>query len=137
LADLSEADLDLSRTPDEWTIRQIVHHIADGDLLFVQGLTMALAEPGRRYTQNWPSDNVPYNENLHYRVRPIASSLVVIRAIRIHFVELMQYVPDAWERAVYDDDGNAWSFGRFMNIDIRHAFEHIDEIRVIRQAHGR
>ncbi len=39
--------------------------------------------------------------------------------------------------AVYDNDGNAWSFGRFMNIDIRHAFEHIDEIREIRRVHGR
>ena len=31
LAGLSEPDLDLALTSDSWTIRQIVHHIADGD----------------------------------------------------------------------------------------------------------
>ena len=31
LAGLSESDLDLARGPEKWTIRQIVHHIVDGD----------------------------------------------------------------------------------------------------------
>ncbi len=31
LAGLSETDLDLALSADSWSIRQIVHHLADGD----------------------------------------------------------------------------------------------------------
>ena len=137
LAGLSEQDLDLARGGSDWTIRQIVHHIADGDLLFALSMSMALAEPGREFTQNWPSDNAPYARNLQYAQRDIAPSLALIRAIRTHFVVLARLLPDALERAVHEADGTTWSFGRFLNIDLRHAFEHIDEIWAIRTAHGR
>lgn len=137
LAGLSEQDLDMARDGSDWTIRQIVHHIADADMLFALSMTMALAEPGRRFTQNWPSDNAPYARNLQYAQRDIAPSLALVRAIRTHFAVLARQLPDALERAVVDADGSTWSFGRFLNIDLRHAFEHVDEIRVIRAAQGR
>jgi hypothetical protein len=36
VAGLSEADLELSLHPDSWTIRHIVHHLADSETLFMR-----------------------------------------------------------------------------------------------------
>ena len=35
IAGLSEEELDLAQTADTWTIRQIVHHVVDGDDIWV------------------------------------------------------------------------------------------------------
>src|SRR5207237_9583672 len=44
LAGLAEADLDLTRTPGEWSIRQIVHHLAEVDAMHLMLFASALAQ---------------------------------------------------------------------------------------------
>ena len=43
---LSETELDYAGTPDGWTIRQIVHHIADDGDAWSMNFKKALATPG-------------------------------------------------------------------------------------------
>jgi hypothetical protein len=40
---LSESELDLTRAPGEWSIRQIVHHLAETDTLILMAIKTALA----------------------------------------------------------------------------------------------
>jgi uncharacterized damage-inducible protein DinB len=42
LAGLKDADLERAPREESWTVRQIVHHIADGDDLWKLGIKMAL-----------------------------------------------------------------------------------------------
>ena len=134
LAGLSEAELDLARAPGEWTIRQIVHHLTDGESLFLLPMKMALVESGRPYTLNWPEGNAVWGES--YAERPIAPALDLFRAIRVHIAQIEQRWPDSWDRHVVAN-GRQWRFGDFMDIVTNHALEHIDEIREIRRTHGR
>ncbi len=52
LAGLAEADLDLTRAPDEWSIRQIVHHLAETDAMFLMIFESALARSGSTFLRN-------------------------------------------------------------------------------------
>jgi catechol 2,3-dioxygenase-like lactoylglutathione lyase family enzyme len=137
LEGLEDADLDLALAPGEWTIRQIVHHVADGDGLFLLGMKMALAEPDRTYVQNWPKDNQSYSANLKYAERDVAPSLALLRAIRLNIIQLIEHIPDAWQHSVRDEQGRPWTFERSMGIVTRHALEHAAEIREIRRVNGR
>jgi len=138
LAGLTKADLDLSRVPESWTIRQIVHHVADMDAFLLQEMKAALAKPGRSYVRNWPSGNEIVPKALNYTGRSIEPSVVLFRAIRGHIEQLMQYIPDAWERyCIEENSGRKMSFGQLIEGITRHAQEHVDEILEIRRIHQR
>ncbi len=138
LAGLSTADIDLRREPDSWTIRQIVHHLADSDILFLPHMQKVLREPGSAYTPNWPGGNDMVSEP-YYTERPIASSVALYHAIHEHIGQLASYIPDAWQRSVKVQDGEEReeSFGMVVTNSLTHALEHIDEINEIRRMHGK
>ncbi|MFO7272810.1 MAG: DinB family protein [Sphaerobacter thermophilus] len=134
---LSEADLDLAREPGAWTIRQIVHHLADAETAALGGPKFALAEPGRVYHGNRYSQDV-WAERLDYAGRDIGPSVVLFKAIRAHMLQLVRHVPDALERHTVDASGApSLPVGRILGMLASHALEHIEEIEETRRRYGR
>jgi hypothetical protein len=131
LTGLSESDLDLSKDDGTWTIRQIVHHLADNDCLYLQWMKTALAQ-GSVYEQNWTAGNDIIAQTLAYTQRPIEPSVALFRTIRAHIVQLTQYIPNYQERYTQNKEGRKYTFGHLLEIMTRHAMEHIDEIHEIR-----
>jgi catechol 2,3-dioxygenase-like lactoylglutathione lyase family enzyme len=131
VANLTESELELTLQEDSWTIRHIVHHLADTETLFVWWLKAALIESGRTYTQNWPKSNDDVAASLHPDKRAIAPSLALVRATRMHIIQLISYVPDAWEHYTVDEHGEKMTFRSLINLLIAHSLEHIDEIVAI------
>ena len=129
VAGLADVGLDFPQTPGTWTIRQIVHHLADGELHWATPIKMALAESGRTYAHNL-MDEDRWAEALDYTGRPIEPSLALIRGLRAHVAELVQHLPDAWERHVIFGEGAEWkpSVAELMVIVNRHLQEHVEEI---------
>ncbi len=134
LAGLSNADLDLTRAPGEWTIRQIVHHLVDGDTLqLLPRAKMALTEPGRSVAADaWDQD--VWATTLYARL-PIAPALALLRATRQYVVQLVGLYPDAWERSVAVR--RQTTIGEMIGGLAQHTAEHIDEIQQTRRVHGR
>src|SRR6185437_7655463 len=118
LAGLSEFDLDLSKEAGTWTIRQIVHHLADNDCLYLQWMKTALAQ-GSVYEQNWAADNDIIARTLAYTQRPIEPSVALFRTIRAHIAQVAQYIPDYWERYTQNKEGRKYTFGRLLEIVTR------------------
>src|SRR5215470_5525894 len=54
---LAEGDLDTERAPGEWTVRQLVHHIAEGDILWAGAIRAALRSPDRAGTGPLPGES--------------------------------------------------------------------------------
>ncbi len=140
LAGLSNADLDLTRAPGEWTIRQIVHHLVDGDTLrLLPRAKLAFTEPGREYVQNrWDQD---VWATILYARLPVAPALALLRATRQYVVQLVGLYPDAWERSVAmrrdEGEGRQTTIGEMIGGLAQHTYEHIDEIQQTRRVHGR
>ena len=136
LAGLGEGDHNLRPGPGEWSIRQIVHHLADAEATALGQPKFALAEPGRRYTGS-PYDADAWARGLAYDDRPIAQSVALFSAIRGHMAQLLRTLPDPWERATLDAKGTAHPAGVAIGKFASHAFEHIEQIQAIREQHGR
>ncbi len=134
---LSGAGLDLARAPGAWTVRQIVHHLADGELHWATPIKMALAEPGRVYAHNLMDDD-RWAEALDYAGRPIEPSLALIRGLRAHIAQLVQHLPDASERYVSFGEDAEWkpSVAEMIGIANRHFQEHVEEILETRRRHN-
>lgn len=142
LEGLSEADYDLARSPGQWSIRQIVHHLAEGETLWMPLFKSALTQSGSVYVRN-PYDQETWPEIFQYTTRSVDSSVALIAAVRVHLVELLQCVPDSWEHYVMmrtidgDAEGRKITINDLIGGMAGHIEVHCEEIRAIRKIHGR
>ena len=141
LNSLTETELNLATTMDSWTIRQIVHHIVDGDDIWKMGIKAALGnqEGLLSFQWYWDKPQTEWAENWKYASRPIEPSLALLRANRGHMVELIQQIPDAWERSIRvkwpQRAEERITVGDVIEMQTRHILGHISDIQTILQAH--
>lgn len=131
---LTEAQLDLVRAPGKWSIRQIVHHIADSAFGAIARLRYAVAEPGRLLHPN-PYDPDRWDAGLCSERRPIGPSVLLFRAAHAHMLQLIEYVPDALERYTVNEAGAQAAVGRSVGMLAAHAAGHVEQIWETRRVH--
>lgn len=142
LAGLSEGDFDLAESDGAWTIRQIVHHLVDGDDIWKVFIKRAIGNPGSEFDLGWYW-TIPQTEWVKYWAyarREIGPSLALLRASRDHVLQLLTHIPEAWERSLLI----RWPKGEeqevkvswVVNMQVQHLLGHVDDIRRARQAHG-
>jgi hypothetical protein len=147
LEGLTETDLDLAPTAGGWTIRQIVHHIVDGDDLWKWCIKAALGNTQGVFTLQWYWD-VPqevWADKWQYAHRAIAPALGLLEANRASIAEILRATPDALDqsmivhwRAKNDvTQERTTPVSRILETQTRHVVEHVAEIRKIRQMHNR
>ena len=137
---LNESDLDLSLSKDSWTIRQIVHHIADGDSLWDSCILAALGNSEGVFSLQWYWD-IPQNvwvDRWSYATRPVTLSLELFRISRTRMVDLINHIPDAWGRSIRvkwpDEIEERISIGNAIEMQANHTLGHIKDIELICQA---
>ncbi len=142
IAGLSVDGLDLAESNDTWTIRQYVHHVADGDDIWKAFIKQAIGNPGSRYELQWYWDLLQ-NEwvmSWDYANRAIEPSLGLYRASRAHIVQLLLSIPAAWERSLMirwpNGDDQEVRVSWVVEMQTQHVFGHVDDIRRARQVHG-
>ena len=142
LAGLAETDLDLTRSPEEWSIRQIVHHLAETDSMHLMIFASALAQSSSTFIRN-PYDQNHWVETMAYRERAIEPSLALIKAIRQYLAQLLQHIPDHWDRYVLlkfansESEGDKVTVGQLLDGLNWHFAEHCAQIHETRRIHNR
>jgi uncharacterized damage-inducible protein DinB len=139
LAGLADADLDAHPAHGGWTIRQIVHHVTDGDDLWKPCIKAALGNEQGEFTLEWywqvPQDT--WADRWAYAGRSIDVSLALFKAIRTHVTQLLAHVPDGWSRsiAVRKPTGETirLTVGAVVEMQADHARHHVDRILAIRK----
>lgn len=142
LTGLTESELNLALTSDSWTIRQIVHHIADGDDLWKTCIKAALGNGEGLFTLQWYWDKpqTEWAESWQYADRSLESSLTLLRANRCHIGDLVRRTPNAWEKSIRlkwpNSEEERITIGAVLEMQAQHVVGHIDDIQMIRQAHN-
>ena len=142
LTGLSDSELDLSLGENAWTIRHIVHHIADGDDLWKACIKAALGNGDGLFTLQWYWDRpqMEWSESWRYASRSVESSLTLLDANRHHIVEMLEHGPDALERSIRlqppHDTEVRITVKDVIEMQVRHMTGHTQDIQAIRQAHG-
>ena len=100
---LDGGQLDAPYREGGWTVRQVVHHVADSHMNALVRVKLAL-------TEEWPTI-LPYNEGawarLHDAAGPIEWSLELIESLHARWVMLLQSLQTPqWERGfVHPENG--------------------------------
>ena len=142
LASLSTASLDLAAKPGEWTIRQMVHHVADDGDAWSMPLKKAIATSGALIRfEGFPGNDV-WAKAMAFDKRDIANSVTLIKAHRQVMAELARYFIDAWDSryiVIADEQGQEVqkvTVGQIVNMVTEHLLEHVEAIEDIKRKHG-
>src|SRR5512143_3907041 len=100
LGGLSESGLDLAPSQGGWSIREIVHHVVDGDDIWKSCIKMALGNEQAEFHLDWyaADPQTHWSARWAYARRSVSPSLEFLKAIRRHVLDLLAQRPDGWER---------------------------------------
>jgi hypothetical protein len=137
---LSEEELDLCERPDEWTIRQTIHHLADDGDAWALPIKKAIAVTGAPVRFEGFPGNEAWVSALAFDRRPVRPAIALIEAHRCALAELVGAVPGAWERhvTVLDAAGRevqTLTCGEMIGMLADHLCGHVETIGAIRRAH--
>jgi hypothetical protein len=130
LKGLKEREFDI-RLPGKWSIREIVHHLADSEMLAAVRLRRLVAEdrPGLRAT-----DVGGYVRRLFYD-RPVQNSLELFRVVRAATVEILDRMTDAdWAREGIHTETGRFTAEKWLEVFSQHAETHAEQIKRTRAA---
>lgn len=129
LVKITDEELDARPSPQAWSARQIVHHLADSEMTAAIRLRLLLAED-RPAIKGYDQDE--FARRLHYD-RPYEASLELFRAVRASTTELLGCLTEAeWLR-----EGTHTELGRFgidtwLRVYGPHAHRHATQLRLAR-----
>jgi hypothetical protein len=124
-AGLSDADLDRRPGPDDWTAREVVHHLADAETRSAVRLRQLLAEDDP-VIQGY--DEELYAKKLAYD-RPIALSIALVKAVRAATAELLDTLTDAdFARSGTHTESGAYSVDTWLELYAAHGHDHAEQL---------
>ena len=131
---LSEADLHTPYLPDEWTVAQNVHHLADSHMNSFIRTKLLL-------TEDHPTIK-PYNQDQWATTAdahgiPVESSLTLLAGLHARWVLLFENASETdWPRTVIHPELGEISLDDILNVYTRHCDAHIDQIQRTLAAKG-
>lgn len=134
LAGATDAELDARPGADEWSAREVAHHLADSETTSYVRLRRLLAEKDPVIVGY---DEQEFARRLHYD-RPIAASVAVFEAVRASTVELLDRLGETdWGRAGTHTESGPYSVEAWLEIYASHGHDHAEQIRRARASSAR
>lgn len=125
LRDLQPEELDRS-AENEWTPRQIAHHLADSEMMSAIRLRLLIAEDQptlmgydeKKLAERLTSD------------RPVEPSLEAMRWARETSAQILERLTeDDWRRTGTHEESGPYSVEKWLRIYANHGHDHADQIR--------
>jgi len=132
VSDLSDAQLDYQSPADAWTIRQLVHHIADSHLNSFIRMKLLLTE---EHPTLKPYDQDAWVQLPDTASTPIQESLAILVGLHARWVRLFEGATEAdWHRTAFHPERGDITLDDILETYAAHGAEHIAQIQRIRKA---
>ncbi len=130
---LSDAQLDTPYRDGGWTVRQLIHHLADSHMNAVVRVRLAL-------TEDWPTIK-PYTEKLWAELpdsaAPVDLSLNIIEGIHASWVYLLKSLQgDQWQRGFVHPENGRQTIAEATALYAWHSRHHTAHITELRKRKG-
>jgi len=132
VAGVADAELDAHPIAGEWSVREIAHHLADGELNSAVRLRRLIAEdepllPGY--------DEATFVRRLHVTQRPIATSVAAAAAARASTLTILDCLTDEeWARTGTHSEQGPYGVEAWLRDYADHPWVHADQVRRVRAA---
>lgn len=121
---------DFTTSPDQWSIRQIIAHLADSELVAGQRFRQVIAEENPTLIAY---DQEAWARNLGYSLRKPKSSLESFRRLRAENFDLLRSLPEGtFERTGNHTENGPMSLRALLETYARHAESHAAQMQRLR-----
>ncbi len=121
------SELDYAPDPERWSVRQILCHLADAELVAAVRFRQVLAEHEPLLSA---VDGQAWARNLDYTRRRISQALETLRRTRTENYELLKDLPAAaWLRAGTLSEWGRLTLAGLLEREARHTEDHARQIR--------
>jgi hypothetical protein len=135
LTGVSLVEEDFVTAPGKWSIRQIVAHVADAEMVGAHRLRQVIAEDNPTLIAY---DQDAWTKNLDYAHRRPQQSLDTFQRIRAENYELLKTAsPSAWDRTGNHTENGPMTLLRLVEGYAGHAESHAKQLQEIREAFQR
>lgn len=129
LEQITEAELNARPSPDSWTAREIVHHLADSEMTSAIRIRRMIVEDAP-LIQGYDQDAFV---RVLYSDRPISPSLEAFGAARRSTVPILRRMDEsAWGRAGIHSESGRYSVEDWLRVYGVHAHDHAEQIEQAR-----
>ena len=132
LAGAKTEELDTAPGEGKWTVREIVHHLADSEMTSAIRLRLLIASSNPSIAAY---DQEAFAQKLHYTDRPIEASLDAFNAARRSTAEILDRLSEAeWLREGTHTEHGRYTVHKWLELYASHAHAHAQQILVARDA---
>jgi len=128
-------EVDFVPAPGKWSIRQIIAHLADSEIVGAYRFRSVIAENNptlQSYDQN------AWSANLDYTRRKPSQSLETFRRVRGENYELLAGLPEAaFERTGNHTERGPLTLGQLLKTYAEHAENHARQMQAVRDEYGK
>ncbi len=123
---LNETQLDTPYRTGGWTIRQVVHHVADSHINALIRLKLALTEENPTIK---PYEEADWALLADYRM-PVESSLKILEGIHLHWVAILESLTEEeWNRTfLHPESGNVTQLKKALALYAWHSKHHLAHV---------
>jgi DinB superfamily len=131
---LSDAQLDTPYRPDGWTVRQLVHHVADSHVNAYTRLRLALTEQNPTVK---PYAEAEWARLEDARTMPVQVSLDLLDPLHTRWVALMRTMsPDDFQRTMFHPDNGSMTVDALLSMYEWHGKHHVAHVTSLRNRSG-
>jgi hypothetical protein len=131
---LDDAQLDTPYREGGWTVRQVIHHLADSHINAYVRFRLALTEDHPTFK---PYQQDRWVELSDARALPVESSLGLLAGLHARWVHLLRSLPGAaWARSGYHPEHGDMTLDDLLVEYGRHGTNHVGQILELRWKRG-
>ncbi len=135
LAGATDDELDARPGAGEWTAREVVHHLADSEMMSAMRLRRLLAED-EPVIQGY--DEEEFARRLFYGDRPLEASLDAVAAARRTSADILDRLTDEqWARTGTHSESGPYGVETWLGIYAVHCHDHAEQIERARRSGSR
>ncbi len=128
---LNGKQLDTPYREGGWTVRQVIHHLADSDLNAYVRFKLALTEDNPTIK---PFMEAAWAELADSRVTPIDVSLALLDNLHARWVVLLRSMKaEEWERTLTHPEAGVMSLDKMLGLYAWHGAHHVAHITELRR----
>lgn len=134
VAGLTDAQLDTPYRPGGWTVRQVVHHVADSHLNSYTRFKLALTEEVPTVK---PYDEARWAELPDGKAAPVDLSLTLLDAMTERWVMMLRAMaPADFARTLRHPESGVLSLDRMVGLYAWHGRHHVAHVARLREREG-
>jgi uncharacterized damage-inducible protein DinB len=131
---LDAAQLDTPYGPGKWTVRQVVHHLADSHLNAFVRTKLILTED---HPTLKPYDQDAWAGTADGARSDVATSLALLHGLHARWADLLAGLPEeAWARGAHHPESGEVTLDAILRMYADHGEHHLGQIHGLRQEQG-